>query len=412
MKLKKIAKVFCCGRAVCSQTAARCVRDNALYQMLKIMTVCAAIFIGGNVFAAPYVTNVVAKQRYPWNGLVDVKYEIVGLTNEISGYVYGSLKAEDRGAGRVYPASTFVKPLDLSEGEHQATWDMAADFEVVSTNVVFSVSIEKLALYMVVDLSGGPNAISYPVSYLFGEPDGGWSDEYKTTKLVLRLIEPGSFKMNGLYDVTLTEAYYCGIFEVTQKQYELVTGSNPSSFKGDKLPVESVSWNLLRGHPQIYNWPMVKRVDVNSFVGLLQVRTGFKFDLPTEAQWEYACRAGTTTLYSYGDSVNGEYMWYKDNSSNETKEVGTRLSNAWGLYDMHGNVGEWCLDSNDGDGYYWPSGINPEGFSSDSYWYYRYFRGGDWERRANLCVSSKRFYGRAEYQYNSVGYRLVRILLR
>jgi hypothetical protein len=121
--------------------------------MLKIMTVCAAIFIGGNVFAAPYVTNVVAKQRYPWNGLVDVKYEIVGSTNEISGYVYGSLKAEDRGAGKVYPASTFVKPLDLSEGEHQATWDMAADFEVVSTNVVFSVSIEKLALYMVVDLS-------------------------------------------------------------------------------------------------------------------------------------------------------------------------------------------------------------------------------------------------------------------
>jgi hypothetical protein len=192
--------------------------------MLKIMTVCAAIFIGGNVFAAPYVTNVVAKQRYPWNGLVDVKYEIVGSTNEISGYVYGSLKAEDRGTGKVYPASTFVKPLDLSEGEHQATWDMAADFEVVSTNVVFSVSIEKLALYMVVDLSGGPNAISYPVSYLFGEPDGGWSDEYKTTKLVLRLIEPGSFKMGGQYDVTLTRPFYVNLFEVTQKQYELVTG--------------------------------------------------------------------------------------------------------------------------------------------------------------------------------------------
>ena len=163
MKLKIIAKVFCYGRVVCSQPAARRVRDNAPYQMLKIMTVCAAIFIGGNVFAAPYVTNVVAKQRYPWNGLVDVKYEIVGSTNEISGHVYGSLKAEDRGTGKVYPASTFVKPLDLSEGEHQATWDMAADFEVVSTNVVFSVSIEKLALYMVVDLSGGPNAISYPV---------------------------------------------------------------------------------------------------------------------------------------------------------------------------------------------------------------------------------------------------------
>ena len=90
--------------------------------MLKIMTVCAAIFIGGNVFAAPYVTNVVAKQRYPWNGLVAVKYEIVGSTNEINGYVYGSLKATDQDTGKVYPASSFLKSLDLSEGKHHAIW--------------------------------------------------------------------------------------------------------------------------------------------------------------------------------------------------------------------------------------------------------------------------------------------------
>ena len=185
----------------------------------KVQVLLTGLFATLFADAMPYVTNVVAKQRYPWNGLVDVKYEIVGSTNEINGYVYGSLKAEDRGTGKVYPASTFVKPLDLSEGEHQATWDMAADFEVVSTNVVFSVSIEKLVLYMVVDLSGGPNAASYPVSYLSGAPEGGWADEYKTTKLVLRLIEPGSFKMGGAYDVTLTKPYYMGVFEVTQKQY-------------------------------------------------------------------------------------------------------------------------------------------------------------------------------------------------
>ena len=353
---------------------------------VKSIFCTAIVMMAAEMFAAPYVTNVVAKQRHPWNGLVDVKYEIVGSTNEISGYVYGSLKAEDRGTGKVYPASTFVKPLDLSEGKHHAIWDMSADAEVVATNVVFSVSIvsiEKPTWHMVVNLSGGPNATSYPVSYLPAAPEGGWTDEYKTTKLVLRLIEPGSLSMNGSYDVTLTEAYYCGIFEITQKQYELVTGSKPSWFKGDMLPVEKVSWDLIRGVSSTHNWPKIKTVDSNSFVGRMRARTKIKFDLPTEAQWEYACRAGTITQYSFGDNADGDYMWFKDNSSNETKEVGTRLSNAWGLYDMHGNVMEWCLD--------WygslVGGINPEGPLAGNY---RVSRGGAFGISAGECTSSWR----------------------
>ena len=406
MKLKKIAKVFCYGRVVCPQTAARHVRDNAPYQMLKIMAVGAAIFIGGNVFSAPYVTNVVAKQRYPWNGLVDVKYEIVGTTNGIK-CVYGSLRATDLDTGKVYPASTFVKPLDLSEGVHHAIWDMSADVELVSTNVVFTVSIEKPSLYLVVDLSAGPDATEYPVSEISAEPKGGWTDEYKTTKLVLRLIEPGSFKMNGRYDVILTKPYYIGVFEVTQKQYKLVKGIvYPSFFQGDNLPAEQVSWNETRGDSSLHNWPTVKTVDSNSFIGRLQARTGLKFDLPTEAQWEYAGRAGTMTTYSYGDIANGEYMWYVENSEEATHEVGTKLPNAWGLYDMHGNVLEWCLD--------WygelSSGIDPEGSTSHK-WQYRVYRGGSWADNVETCTFLKRDGTQPDYLLgrfaNQFGFRLV-----
>ena len=156
------------------------------------------------------------------------------------------------------------------------------------------------SLYCVVDLSAEPNADKYPVSYLDAEPKGGWTDEYKTTKLVLRRIEPGMFKMGDKYEVTLTKPYYMGVFEVTQKQYELVTGDKPSAFKGDMRPVENVSWNDARGDSTIHDWPTVKTVAEDSFMGSIRTRTGLSFDLPTEAQREYACRAWTTSKYNNG----------------------------------------------------------------------------------------------------------------
>ena len=139
-------------------------------------------------------------------------------------------------------------------------------------------------LYYVIDLSGGTSASSYPVTTLATPPGGVWSDEYKTTKLVLRRIEAGAFKMNGSYDVTISHPFYIGVFEVTQKQYELVTGNNPSYYKGDARPVEYVSWNTIRGKSDTYNWPNVKTVEVNSFIGRIRAKTGLSLDLPTEAQ--------------------------------------------------------------------------------------------------------------------------------
>ena len=125
--------------------------------------------------------------------------------------------------------------------------------------------------------------------------------------------------------------FYLGKYEVTQKQWEAVMGSNPSAFAGENRPVEQVSWN-----------------DAQEFVQRLNAATGDSlYRLPTEAEWEYACRAGTTTRWSFGDSDSelGDHAWYTDNSNDEvTADIGTRLANPWGLFDMYGNVMEWCLD--------------------------------------------------------------------
>ena len=269
------------------------------------------------------------------------------------------------------------------------------------------------ALYCVIDLSAGPNADKYPVSYLPAEPKGGWTDEYKTTKLVLRRIEPGKFKMGGEYEVTLTKPYYMGVFEVTQKQYKLVTGSNPSKFKGDIRPVEKVSWNMIRGDSDSYNWPSTVNVDSSTFMGKIQARTGLSFDLPTEAQWEYACRAGTTSKYNNGgDTVDDlkRLGLYKSKNSKTNNDgystVGSYLPNAWGLYDMHGNLAEWCLDWYK-EGKLSGGVTDPSGSSSGKS---RVRRGGSWTSEANHCTSSYRN-GRGPSSCEQfIGFRLVRTL--
>ena len=138
-----------------------------------------------------------------------------------------------------------------------------------------------------------------------------------------------------VHQVTL-QGFRIGAREVTQVQYKAVMGVNPSYYQSpsypnsENRPVEMVSWDNAR-----------------EFCAALSLVTGRTFTLPSEAQWEYACRAGADTLYSFGDddSLLGNYAWYVLNSSNQPQYVGTKLPNAWGLYDMHGNLSEWCLDS-------------------------------------------------------------------
>ncbi|MBQ7189426.1 MAG: leucine-rich repeat protein, partial [Kiritimatiellae bacterium] len=258
--------------------------------------------------------------------------------------------------------------------------------------------------YCVIDLSGGSAATNYPVTYLAEPPTGGFNtDEYKTTKLVLRQIDPGTYQMQNVGTVTLTKPFYIGLFEVTQKQYQLVTGSNPSNFSGEKFPVEKVSYKAIRGSSNGAMWPTSSAVDEDSFMGKLRVRTGLAFDLPTEAQWEYACRAGTTTTYGYGNSVDGSYMWYKSNSSSTSHNVGSRTPNEWGLYDMHGNVDEWCLDRYGTLEY----GTDPKGSSSELT---RVKRGGGWYNYASNCTSSYRYGIDPSNENSNYGFRLCRTL--
>ena len=207
--------------------------------------------------------------------------------------------------------------------------------------------------YCVVDLSGGPDAAAYPVTYLKTEPPGwtkgrGWSDEYKTSKLVLRRMERGQFLMGVADDsdesrnrcIAFDKPFYIGVLEVTQRQYELVTGKNPSQNKGAMRPVENVSWSDVRGWWKSYNWPSNSDVNAGTFLGRLRARTGLRFDLPSEAQWEYACRAGTTSGYNNGGNAESdlkELGRYADNqndgrggySSNHTI-VGSYSPNTWG----------------------------------------------------------------------------------
>ena len=154
----------------------------------------------------------------------------------------------------------------------------------------------------------------------------------------------------------------------------------------------------------MYQNPAFRRTGLSLY---LQARTQLNFDLPTEAQWEYACRAGTTTTYYWGNSVNGDYAWYSSNSGSKSHPVGTKKPNAWGLYDMSGNVREWCLD------WYGSSlayGTDPKGSSSGSD---RVTRGGSWEAHGAYCTSSDRTCDSPSYYYGgffTVGFRLSRTL--
>ena len=365
------------------------------------------------------ISDVVAKQRYPWNGKVDITFTETGAV----GYAAISVTAEDleNGSNYVAEASALSGDTGMAAGAHHVVWDLNAQgLEIVSTNVVFTVAY-CIPQYCVIDLSAGASASSYSVTYLTKPPSGGFNvDEYKTTKLALRLVEPGTFMMCGQYETTLTKPFYCGVFEVTQRQYELVTGSNPSCYKGDMRPVEFVSWNTIRGDSSTYNWPGSSNVDLNSFMGRLRARTGLDFDLPTEAQWEYACHAGTSTDYSNGTNYGGNYSndpnlnllgRYSYNRSDGKggytdahTTVGSYLPNAWGLYDMHGNVWEWCLD--------WYGSLSspmtdPSGSSSGAN---RVTRGGSWIYGASSCISSYRSYNFPSYSYDYIGFRLVRPL--
>ncbi len=233
----------------------------------------------------------------------------------------------------------------------------------------------------------------------------------------LRLIPPGEFMMGSpeseegrrddespQHRVRITRPFYLGVYPVTQSEWASVMGNNPSAFSSDGRNSDRVSGLS----PDDFPVEMVSWEDAQEFIGELNERseeTGWVHRLPTEAEWEHACRAGTTTRYYFGvdEAELGEYAWFRVNSGSRPHPVGQKRPNAWGLYDMHGNVWELCFDWYSAD-YYANSPLEdptgPEGGSN------RVFRGGGWSSTARACRSAFRHGLPPGHRFDFLGLRV------
>ena len=230
--------------------------------------------------------------------------------------------------------------------------------------------------------------------------------------LELVQIQSGSFTMGGTdnkfekptHNVNVS-AFQIGKYPVTQAQWRQVANmteveikltAEPSNFKGDNRPVEKISW-----------------YEAKEFCERLKKYTGGReFRLPSEAEWEYASRAGSKTAYCFGDSDSqlGEYAWYRENSNRETHPVGKKLPNAWGLYDMHGNVREWCADRWHSD--YTGAPNNGTIWLSNNESSARLTRGGSWDVNTGLCRCAFRFLSDPDDRVSLLGFRVVCVAAR
>ena len=198
--------------------------------------------------------------------------------------------------------------------------------------------------------------------------------------------EKGHSKAETQHEVTLTKPFYMGKYEVTQEQWESVMGKNPSDTKGAKLPVTDVSWE-----------------DCQEFIKKLNKKTDGGCRLPTESEWEYSCRAGTTTVYSFGDKMTPKDANIFESKIDKPVEVGSYKPNAFGLYDMHGNVLEWCEDWY---AYYQAEAVtDPKGPATGSV---RVLRGGSFFSDVSKARSSFRNYNAPSIRFLNYGFRLVR----
>ena len=340
---------------------------------LVLMMSCASALFAAS---AVEVQDVTARQRWPWNNLVDVDFKLAGAE---AGTAYRVEVSATHPAlnGDYRVATTLVsEPIAVGDGTHRVTWDAGKDFPALrSDGFQVKVAVTPFAgtepVYLVVDLSAGHEATCFPHRYTTVEPDLT-SDVCRTTELWLRRIPAGTFTMGsgegivgGLssiypaHQVKLSHPYYIGIFELTQKQYFLMEGTWPSYFANeqyrDTRPVENVTMRTFRATDGWYDGG--KLLSKSCVVGRLRDKTGLLVDLPSDAQWEHACRAGTTgdyydsaisyaNIYLYARCGTDSGCTAESDLSVGTGKVGTFPPNPWGLYDMYGNVAEFCPDGN------------------------------------------------------------------
>ena len=317
--------------------------------------------------------------------------------------ISGSSQVDENSSAN-YTCTATYSDGTTSDVISSATWSENSSYASIGSNGYLSTSSVSSDQTVTITASYMGKTGTYTLTIKNKEQSG---DFVNNLDMTFKLIPAGTFMMGSpstelgrssnetRHQVTLSNSYYIQTTEVTQGQWKAVMGSNPSYFSscGDDCPVDNVSWN-----------------DVQEFITRLNAMGQGTYSLPTEAQWEYAARAGSTTAFANGDitdtgcsdPVLGAMGWYCGNANRTTHQVARKSPNAWGLYDMHGNVWEWCQDWY---GSYSTSSVtDPVGPLRGSY---RVFRGGSWYCNAWLCRSAIRGNGSPDFRFDGIGFRLV-----
>ena len=367
---------------------------------------------------ADAVVSVSCQQRWPWNGKVDINYIL--SPSEETCPVYSVKFYASIDGSECFELQDIVGDgacgIALGSGAKRVTWDSNASARAINTeNMKIGVAAKEVtasATYLHYNIANRKMDISATLPKVL-------ESAAKTKELWFRRVEPGTFEMGspeeetGHFDnnnnevrhtVTITKAYYIGVYEMTQGQFSNLFNENPSQNGSvnpvSTLPATNVSYAMMRGSFFGSSWPEHTdyMVDADSYLGRLreQAKNSFTFDLPTEAQWEMACRAGTDTAFNNGvaweetgkgltNTVLDTLGWYRGNV-NSLRSVGLKLPNALGLYDMHGGVWEWCIDRYAVDNTSFT--LDPVGTAAKTN--YRVIRGGAFNEWAIRCRSSRR----------------------
>lgn len=333
------------------------------------LTAVAALLIAGEAFAASTVSDVVARQRWPWNGKVDIDYTLTGDKTDVDFYATWD--------GQTTP-TIIGTAFQVEAGQHRFEFDPSSSGFAGKTTTGFAVTASVAGVdahkYLVLDLVNGG------YTYLAAPPEGGWTTEHKSTKMVFARVPAGTYTLGLTTDelthfdvnkapyttwsrrmVTVTSDYYIGIYMMTDAQYETVINGTVSSnykpklatyydYRGSTGAVDNVD-------KEIINWPTTKfKVDSGSIVAKLRDKAANQLviDLPEEEFYEIAMRAGTTTIYPSGGTtdnsddelkafVSEQASWYH-NGYTSAPEVGLQAPNSWGIYDSMGCSSQWALD--------------------------------------------------------------------
>ena len=325
------------------------------------------------------VKNLSASSRWPWNGILDVDFIIDEA--KVSDLFRVEVAVKYANGTKKLTGRTYVSEPICGRGKNRVSWDARADYPNLKLSdmqvavTVHPINADACDVYMVIDLSSGPESTKYPVRYTFTPPTlvptndlvACAKDPNRTTKLWLKRINESTFDFGGTQNNTPSKdrtdfnvrlsPYYIGIFEVTQKQWALVMDSWPSNYSNTLYraarPVAMVNYEDVIGH---FKWPVEREIKAESFVGCLRSRTGLStLNLPTEAQWVCASKEGqdndkqiktTTGRCKINSSyIDEETENFDASPMSGTAFVGTYQPNLWGIYDMFGNVMEMCLDA-------------------------------------------------------------------